>query len=59
VAAKPDGSPWLDDDGNLVGLFDPDYLDRHKKMFRKVESLEPFRRLEIEFIPDDEDAVSE
>lgn len=54
VAEGPDGTPYLDDDGNLIALFDPDILDRRKKMFRAVESLDEFRRLGIEIPGEDE-----
>lgn len=57
VAAKPDGFPHTDADGNLVAIFDPDILDRHNKLFRKVESLDSFRRLEVTFTPDPEESA--
>lgn len=55
VVAKPDGTPWLDDGGNLIGLFDPDILDRDRKLFRRVESIDEFRRLEFTFTPSEDD----
>jgi hypothetical protein len=45
VACDMKGVPYLDSDGNIVGLFDANCFDRYKKIFRKVESLAGFRRL--------------
>jgi DNA repair photolyase len=46
IASNMDGVPYLDEEGNLICLFDPDFTDRTNRHFRRVESLEPFRELE-------------
>lgn len=46
IAENMDGVPYLDDEGNLICLFDPDFTDRTNRHFRRVESLEQFRELE-------------
>jgi DNA repair photolyase len=47
LACDMKGNPILDDAGNLIGLFDPDYVN--PGLSRKVESLELFRSLEYEY----------
>jgi DNA repair photolyase len=46
IACNMDGVPYVDETGNIIGIFDPDYTERYKRHFRKVESLEGFRELE-------------
>jgi DNA repair photolyase len=46
IASNMDGVPYLDDEGNLICLFDPDFTDRTNRHFRRVPSLEPFREIE-------------
>jgi DNA repair photolyase len=48
AACTMEGVPILDDQGNLICLFDPDYAPKFNRHFRKVESLEQFRTLEYE-----------
>lgn len=45
-AVRPGGVPWLDEGGNLIGLFDPDYISAAPS--RPEESLEGFRSLEYD-----------
>lgn len=46
-ACDQDGIPIQDSDGNFVLLFDPDYDKKPtKRYFRKIDSLDQFRRLE-------------
>lgn len=42
IAYRPDGTPWTDDAGDPVALFDPDYRSKNKR--RVEESLDAFRR---------------
>jgi DNA repair photolyase len=48
VAVDMNGVPHLDSEGNIQYLFDPDFTDKYKRCMRKCESLEPFRRLDLE-----------
>lgn len=42
IAMRPDGKPWLDDDGNLVAIYDPiNHVGRGDKLV--VEDLDAFR----------------
>lgn len=49
-AVKPDGVPWLDSQGNLLSLFDPDFP--FDGPTRVEESLEHFRRLSYDYVQD-------
>jgi DNA repair photolyase len=47
VALKPDGTPWTDEEGNIMSLYDPWFqVDGPKE--RVVETVEDFRVLEPE-----------
>lgn len=46
IAMKPDGSPWTDDSGNIVMIFDPD-LKPYPSKEREVEDISEYRFLDF------------
>lgn len=45
VAMQPDGSPWTDEEGNLVMVFDPDFIAKGKE--REIEDIEQLRFFDV------------
>lgn len=54
IATRPDGTPWLDDEHNLIGLFDPDWSDDGRET-REAEEIDSYRRIDHELIDDQRD----